>query len=70
MKEWGAAPCQCASPGGHYSVWPGWATTFSPPRDWSHAVPCVTCRVWPRACECQAVRAPACAPIDNLSASP
>src|SRR5437588_6496789 len=32
--------------------------TMSPPRDRASPAPSVTWRVWPRACECQALRAP------------
>ncbi len=58
MKESGAAPCQCSSPGGQYTVCPVRTSTLACPRDCTHATPCVTWRVYPRACECQAVRAP------------
>ena len=33
-------------------------STFCPPRDCTQAIPWVMCRVWPRAWECHAVRAP------------
>jgi len=40
----GAAPCQCHSPGGVYTVSPGCITTTAPPRDWTRPTPSVTCK--------------------------
>src|SRR6476469_2175740 len=57
MKCVGAAPCQCHSPGGVYTVSPGRITTTSPPRDWARPMPSVTCNVCPQAWVCHAVRA-------------
>jgi len=63
MAKWvmecsGAAPCQCHSPGGHQTVSPGRMRTTSPSRVPVRPTPSVTCRVWPSACRCHAVRAP------------
>ena len=41
MNESAAAPCQCSWPGGQYNVWPGYATCFCSPRDWTQATPLV-----------------------------
>src|SRR6476646_6618751 len=38
-------------------VSPGPISVTSPPREWTRPRPSVTCRVWPTAWECQAVRA-------------
>jgi hypothetical protein len=42
MNCFGAAPCQCHSPGGHQAVSPGRITRTGPPRDWVRPTPSVT----------------------------
>ena len=58
MKRFGAAPCQCSSPGSKKTRSPGRITSIAPPRRWQSPTPSVTQIVWPFGCVCQAVRAP------------
>ena len=59
MKWSGAAPCQCHSPGGVWIVSPGRISrTLAAARLDVSPSPSRTCRVWPTAWTCQALRAP------------
>jgi len=58
MKRFGAAPCQCSSPGSKKTRSPGRISSIGPPRRWQRPTPSVTQIVWPFGCVCHAVRAP------------
>jgi len=58
MKVPAVAPCQCASPGGVWTVSPARMRMTVPSRVATSPTPSVTCKVWPTACECQLVCAP------------
>ena len=53
----GAAPCQCHSPGGVWTVSPARISRTSPPRAWIRPTPSVTWTICPTAWACQALRA-------------
>src|SRR5438477_2461929 len=58
MKRSGAAPCQCHSPGGVWTVSPARTSRTSPPRACVRPTPSVTWNVWPTGWACHALRAP------------
>ena len=58
MNRFGAAPCQCSSPGSKKTRSPGLIDSTGPPRRWHRPEPSSTQIVWPFGCVCPAVRAP------------
>ena len=58
MNRFGAAPCQCSSPGSKKTRSPGRITSSGPPRRWQRPSPSTTKIVCPFGCVCHAVRAP------------
>src|ERR1051325_10099846 len=47
MKRFGAAPCQCFSPGSKNTRSPGRISSTGPPSRWQRPTPSVTKIVWP-----------------------
>src|SRR6201985_2947446 len=60
------APCQCFSPAGIQTTWPGRISSIGPPTLWVQPQPAVTISVCPNGCVCHAVRAPG----SNVTAAP
>jgi hypothetical protein len=66
-------PCQWPSPAGETTVSPGCMVRTWPSRVWTTPKPSVTCGAWPKAWDCEAVRAPGenrTAPILSVDATP
>src|SRR5689334_22329494 len=57
IAVFGAAPCQCFSPGGNQITSPGRISSTGLPQHWARPQPAVTINVWPNGCVCQAVLA-------------
>src|SRR4051794_40557092 len=58
IAVFGAAPCQCFSPGGNHTTSPGRSSSIGPPQRWARPKPAVTMSVCPSGWVCHAVRAP------------